>query len=260
MPRFLLFVFFLSFAVLPAFASETPVYKVEAPAGKLYTGEVLVYQIRYLGIPVGEGRAEIREKINVRGRDAWHIVTTVHSYRAIDFIYKVRDEHHTWIDIEKICSLGLTKRVREGRRKRDEKTEYDVEKLTAVRDAGGDKKVFPVPEGTQDQMSCGYWFRTVDVKPGTSVRVPVEAGGKNHEMEVKIYGTKKILIEGVGEFEAVEAEPVMPFEGIFIRKGAIRGWMSLDKRRIPLRMTVKIPVLGTVAAELKSYTPGKENE
>ncbi len=260
--RILPALFFLFFA-FPQFLQSAPAAtvfeKTEEPAKRLFPGEVLTYRIHYLGIPVGEGRAEVVEKTMVRGREAWHVVVTVRSFRAIDLVYKVRDEHHTWIDTETLASLGYSKKVREGRRKRDEKTDYDLAALTASREAKGEKKTFSIPAGTQDQLSCGYWFRTLSVKPQGSVNIPVEAGGKNWNMEVKTYGTRKMTLGKIGEFEAIEAEPLMPFEGIFIRKSRIRGWMSLDKRRIPLKMSVKIPVLGAVTAELESYQPGRED-
>ena len=46
------------------------------------------------------------------------------------------------------------------------------------------------------------------------------------------------------------------FEGFFVRRGKVRGWMSMDERRIPLVMKVKVPVLGEVVATLSGYEPG----
>lgn len=250
--------FALMFFSTMLFAAEPVFEAVDVPEKKLFVGEVLTYHVNYLGLPIGEGRAEVKEMTVYNGRPAYHIVVTVKSYKGIDLIYKVRDEHHSWIDAEKFHSLAYTKKIREGRRKRDERMEYNQEKHTAVFENAEGKKEIEIKPDTQDQLSCGYFFRTLTLENKKSVFIPVQADEKNWQLEVIQHDTVPLKIENVGHFTALEAEPLMAFEGIFFRKGKIRGWISLDKRRIPLKMTVGIPVLGRVTAELKEYIPGKE--
>ena len=57
----------------------------------------------------------------------------------------------------------------------------------------------------------------------------------------------------LGTFQAFQIEPMAAFQGIFIRRGKIRGWLSADEKRLPLMMKTKVPVLGTVAVILTSY-------
>lgn len=222
----------------PAFA-EKFFEKSQTPEKKYFVGEKITAKINYLGIPVGEAVSEVTEKIPFNGREAYHIVVKVRSYRMIDLVYKVRDEHHSYVDAETLSSLSYSSKIHEGFNKSEE-------------------KIQPFPEGMQDPLSCGYFFRTMDVAENSSVFIPVYAEGKKWDVEVKTYEAKPEMNK-VGRFEAaLETEPLMPFRGIFFRKGKIRGAISLDKRRIPLRMTVKIPVLGNVSSELSEYIPGKE--
>lgn len=237
LPHFFIILFFLNSLV---FAAEPVFEPVEMPEQRIFPGEVLIYQIKYLGMPVGEGRAEVKTKVLFRGRPAYPIAVTVKSYKTIDWIYKVRDEHHSYIDAEKLSSLAYQKEIREGRKRQKESIELDPEK--------------PM----QDPLSCGYFFRTLVLKPGGSVFIPVRAEGKDWNLEVKLHRVKTMTLSKIGTFQALETEPLMAFQGIFFRKGKIRGWISLDKRRIPLKMTVRIPVLGPVTAELKEYVAGKE--
>ena len=257
---FFLFLFLsVTLWVCLAQAGEPVFEAVDIPAQKFFTGEKLVYQIKYLGIPVGEGVAEVREITTVRGHQAYHVIVNVRSYPSLDLLYKVRDEHHSFIDVRSLSSLEYHKNIKEGRREAEETIEFDQEKQTAVVSSKKHKenKTVPTIMGVQDQLSCGYWFRTLKVAPQSSVKIPVYADEKNWNVEVKIGKTKEMRIKNIGVFQAVEAEPVMPFEGIFGRSGRIRGWISLDERRIPLKMKVKIPVLGHVTAELSSYEAGK---
>ncbi len=248
---------FLLFQLL-AFAEEPVFEAVEIPAKKLFVGETLVYGVNYLGIPVGEGRAEVKEKMMYEGRPVYHIIVTVKSYGAIDWVYKVRDEHHSYVDAEKFHSLFYSKKIREGRRQQEESMKYDQEAHRAVFKSGNDEKILEIKPDTQDQLSCGYFFRTLKLERNKPVFIPVQADEKNWSLEVRLHEVNPVTIEGVGKFQALEAEPLMNFQGIFFRKGKIRGWISLDKRRIPLKMTVGIPVLGRVTAELKEYIPGKD--
>ena len=235
----------LTFSLLLGFAgayflnaSETVFEKMDFPAQKYFTGEKFTYKISYLGVPVGEAVSKIKEKIQFKGRAAYHIEVKVRSYRWVDFVYKVRDEHHSYVDVQTLSSLAYSCKIREGFNKHEENSE--------------------TPEGMQDPLSCGYFFRTLTVKENSSVFIPVYAEGKNWNVEVKTYGIKPEVIEKNGNFQVLETVPLMPFQGIFFRKGKIHGSISLDKRRIPLRMTVKIPVLGRVSSELMEYIPGKE--
>ncbi len=252
------FLFFFLVCVPFLNAAEPVFEKSEIPERKYFVGEKLKYKINYLGIPVGEAVSEVLEKIEVRGRLAYHIAVKVSSYRGIDLFYKVRDEHHSYVDVETLASLSYFCKIREGRNKFEESSEYEpVSGKMRIRRLGQTAEL-AVPARTQDQLSCGYFFRTLPAKENSSVFIPVQAEGKNWNMEVKTFDVKPVTIEKIGRFQALETEPVMPFRGIFFRKGKIQGSISLDKRRIPLRMTVKIPVLGYISSELTEYIPGKE--
>lgn len=243
-----------------AFAGETEKSfpPSDKPAAKLFVGEKIAFRITYLGIAVGEAVSEVKELTKVNGRDAYHVEIQVRSRSVLDWIYKVRDTHHTYIDAEHFDSLRYEKQIREGKYWTDEVMDYDQEEHLGrfySRKDQSRKEMF-IPKNVQDQISCGYWFRLQDVKPDSVIRVPVNADEKNWDLEARVHDIKEMKIPGVGVFQAVEVEPVILFEGFFVRRGKIRGWMSLDERRIPLLMKVKVPVLGDVTATLAGYEPG----
>ena len=254
-------VFFLTLLSSYVYSAEKIEFPpVEVPQKKLFVGEKLVYRIRYLRIPVGRAEAEVKEIVQINNRPAYHIVVRVQSYPAINFIYPVRDEHHSFIDAENLYSLKYQKNIREGRHHAEEMMTYDQESHTAhiVNLETKSEKQIPIPENVQDQLSCGYFFRTLLIKPRSSVFIPVNADSKNWALEVKVHDVKSMKIKGIGRFHALEAEPLIQFRGIFVKQGKIRGWISLDERRIPLKMKVKVPILGSVVAELSEYHPGRE--
>ena len=233
----------------------------EKPATKIFLGEKLTFEVRYLGITVGDAVSEVKEIVKVNGRDSYHVEIQIRSRALLDWVYKVRDMHHTYIDAEYFHSLRYEKKTSEGHFEQDESMEYDQDKHIGVFSSRKDnsRKEMFIPQHAQDQISCCYWLRLQDVKPNSSFMIPVNADEKNWDLEVVTHGVKEMKIGGVGNFQAVEVEPVIMFEGFFVRRGKVRGWMSMDERRIPLVMKVKVPVLGEVTANLTGYEPGTGN-
>lgn len=233
----------------------------EAPPKRLFVGERLVYSVRWLGIEVGRGEAEVKEIVPIRGREAYHVVVNVRSAPILDWIYKVRDVHHSYIDIEKLHSLRYEKILKEGRYRADEVMEYDQEnhKATYFSRLNKSRKEMLIPPDVQDQLSCGFWFRLQDIQPGSRIDIPVNADEKNWDMEVKVLRKTKVKLPGFAAWEAMEVEPEIQYQGIFVKRGKIRGWIALDERRIPLKMRVKIPILGAVSARLIEYEKGGSN-
>ncbi len=246
--------FFLSlFILIPSGFSKL------TPRKELRVGERLVYSVRYLGVEVGKGTAEIKEIVEIRGRKTYHIQVDVRSARILDWIYKVRDTHHSYMDAEKLHSLRYEKILSEGHYHADEVMEYDQEKHTAryFSRRNQSRKEMEIPPDVQDQLSCGYWFRLQKVEPNSEINIPVNADEKNWDLKVKVLKETKIELKEFGKLEALEIEPIIRFQGLFVKRGKIRGWIGRDEYQTPLKMSVKIPVLGSVNAYLveKSLKP-----
>lgn len=232
----------------------------EKPSGKIFLGEKMTFQVSYLGIPVGEAVSEVKEIVKIKDREAYHIVINVRSAPILEWIYPVNDIHHSYIDKERFHSLRYQKLISEGHYQTHELMEYDQENHLGEFYSYKDKtrKQMFIPKNVQDQISCGYWFRMQDIRPDFKISIPVNADEKNWELQAVMHKVKERKIKGVGIFQAMEVEPVFMFEGFFVRRGKVRGWVSMDERRIPLVMKVKVPILGDVKATLIKYEPGQE--
>lgn len=253
---------FLALLIPSAFAetAEKIFPLSERPAAKIFLGEKMKFEVAYLGMTVGEAESVVKEIVQVNGRAAYHIEIEIRSRSILDWIYKVRDTHHTYIDVERFHSLRYEKKIREGRYWTEESMEYDqdghIGRFYSLKD--NSRKEMFIPKDVQDQISCGYWLRLQEVKPDSKISIPVNADEKNWDLEVVTHGVKEMRLKGVGVFQAIEVEPIILFEGFFVRRGKVRGWLGMDERRIPLVMKVKVPVLGEVTAMLAKYEPGSE--
>lgn len=204
---------------------------------------------------VGTAEAVVKGIEKINGREAYYVQVTAKSNSLIDLVYPVRDEHHSYIDREYFHSLRYEKILREGRYRADEVMEFDQENHTAtyVSRKNGSKKQMLIAQNVQDEISSGYWFRAQPMEVGDTIHIRTMSDEKNWDLQVRVLQRDKVKIEELGTFEAFQLEPNAAFQGLFIRRAAIRGWMSTDEKRLPLMMKTKIPVLGTITVVLVDY-------
>ena len=233
---------------------EKPV-AVEAAPLTAQVGERLHFGIRWLGFEFGKGEVAVEGIEKINGRDAYHVSVHVRSNKLIDLVYPVRDEHHSYIDVEHFHSLRYEKKLSEGKYRADEVMEFDQENHTAIYESrrSGTKKQMFIPKHVQDHLSAAYWLRLQAMKPGDIITIPVSANEQNWELDVKVLRAGKKTIGDLGTFDALEIEPLAKFQGMFINRGKFSGWMSMDEKRLPLIMSSKIPVLGNVNIVLVDY-------
>ncbi len=221
-------------------------------------GERMKFSIRWFGIEVGTADVWVKEITKIKGRDAYHIVVNAKSNRIIDFVYPVRDEHHSYVDVQHFYSLRYERNIREGTYRADEVMEYDQVNHKARYESkrSGDIKEMLIPKNVQDQLSCTFWFRVQEMKPGDKIKIPINVDEKNWNLEVDVQAIEMIHVDGFGKVPAIRAEPFARFQGLFVRRGRAWGWMSADERRIPLIMKTKVPILGTINMVIIKYDLG----
>ncbi len=237
--------------------------KIKSPLKNLRLGEKLTYNIRWFGIPVGTAVFWVCEKIELNGRQVYHVISTAKSNLFASTLYRVNDEMHTYLDCENLYSLKYEKHLREGSYIADEVVEYDqVNHQASYKSQRKSKNnkvtskdiTVPIPEAVQDPFSCLYYFRTIDadkIKAGQSVFIKVNTEEKNWDLEMAILETKRMELLNMGVFDAFLVEPKTKFQGIFVRKGRMWIWVSADERRLPLILKTKVPIVGTVYATLE---------
>ena len=74
----------------------------------LSVGERLEYDVKFGKLRVGRGSMEVRETVDVRGREAWH---TVFSIRGGIPFFRVDDRLESWIDTQSFTSLRFAQQT-----------------------------------------------------------------------------------------------------------------------------------------------------
>lgn len=207
-------------------------------------GEKLTFSIRWGIIRCGSSYMEVNEKIKLRGRDTYRIVTIARSAPFFDIFYKVRDRIESYIDVEKLYTVRYEKILREGKYKKDTTIIYDHKHKVAYEN--GYK--FKITEGIQDVLSSLYYLRTKNLEVGKNFEFDVGTGKKIWPLVVEVVRKEKIKVP-LGKFNTIVVIPRLREEGIFKAKGDLEIWLTDDERKIPVKMKSKIE-FGTISAVL----------
>ncbi len=115
-------------------------------------------------------------------------------------------------------------------------------------------KIFSFLEGSQDVLSAFYFVRSQALVPGMMLIVPNHTDGKNYPLQVRVLRRETVTVPA-GRFTCVVVEPLLKSAGLFKQEGNLTIWLTDDARRMPVLMKSKVAV-GSIAAELESFTPG----
>ena len=228
---------------------------IEAPLAAPRVGEKLEYEVFWMGVPVGLGRLEVREKVTVNGREAYHLVAVAETNEFLSRLYPVHDEAHSFMDAEKLRTLEFRKTLQEGRYRADERIVYDYEANTCRYESlrNGTNKTFPIPSFVHDFLSAFYWFRLQPAKVGESSRTVVNGEEDNWDLEVRVLARETKELRGGKVVDTLLVEPKTKLKGMLYKRGRALVYFSSDSRRVPVSFALKTP-FGAVVGVLKIDT------
>jgi hypothetical protein len=208
--------------------------------------------VGYKFITAGTGAFRILPDPILRdGRKCYDIRFQVKSLESLDWLYRVRDEYRTVIDVAGIFPWEFEQKIREGSYKRDAKAYFDHENLIAKRD----EKIIKIPEYVHDIVSAFFYVRTLNIgsfPKDTIFYLPNFVDDTTYTLGVKIRG-KEIVSVDAGKFKCVVVEPLITQGGLFKSEGTVLIWLSDDERKIPVKVATKIPI-GYIEAKLTAYS------
>lgn len=215
-------------------------------------GEKLNYSVGYKFITAGTGHFHIQPEPILRdGRKCYDIRFQVKSLESLDWLYRVRDQYRTVLDVAGIFPWEFEQRIREGNYKRDAKAYFDQSKNIAKVKS----RSIPMPDYVHDIVSAFFYVRTQDIGnfPKDSIfYLPNFVDDTTYTLGVKIRGKETVRVDA-GTFRCTVIEPLVMQGGLFKSEGTILVWVSDDERKIPVKVATKIPI-GFVEAKLTSYS------
>ncbi|HOX05959.1 MAG TPA: DUF3108 domain-containing protein [Planctomycetota bacterium] len=232
-----------------------PFVPVEA---KLTEGERLTYQIKWGAVDAGQAVLSVkrRERFGPDGAEVWNVQCETRSNAFVSMFYEVRDDIKTLIDVKEGFARHFDMKKNEGSFHGSEQIQFDYEKNLAeytrtekgtFADKVRNRKV-SLPGKIHDPMSCLYYIRGLDLKPGSEHKLAVNTDRKNWVLTLKTLRVEEMFQKDLGALKALVVEPEAQFQGIFVRKGKMTVWLE-ESTKIPLMMKVDVPI-GSVTATL----------
>lgn len=224
---------------LPAARPVSPQVKPEPPP---FVGEKLKYVMTILGIVGGEMTLTAQET-QWNGITVYKFELSALSNDFLSKLFLVRDYMASWVEPKTFRSLRFEKHTVEGKRVRDELTEFDYERSEARVD--GVQR--PLLEATLDSLSSVYYLRTLDLNRDKPIVLDVFAREPT-SLQVEIRTRERILTPA-GAFDTVRVEPKSDVANLLGKNLVL--WLTRDERKIPVQIKSKLKV-GTLIGKLAS--------
>ena len=243
-------------------AVPVPGAPVPPPEMPFAAGERLTFRMTYARLLAGRAYVAVGEEER-EGRPVFRLTLDVRSEGFFAWLFRFRVDDHTvafW-DPATGCSLGIEKRLREGRARRDQVVRIDpATGVARVEDAKIKQTLFQVGACTLDVFSAFFVARLKGLGRGGGLTVRVFDNGKLYDLPFRHIGYESLnLPPPLGRRVLTQvAEPVVPKgSGLFAQEGRLLVWVTSDARRIPVRIRTKVPI-GSVSGDLESYTPPRQ--
>jgi hypothetical protein len=247
---------------------------VEAsPAIKLpfSVGERLVYSVKwdppwYLffipPIEAGEAEVQLVGETEYHGKKAFKILFKAHSSGMMVRVsgMRIEDEYVFFTEPGTFCTLGFSKKIRQGRRKRQIDVDYlrethqlhfrEVDEAVVPSKLKKDITLNGIPSCVQDPLSALYSYRTAQTPEGHTQNFLI--GHDDRIKEVKSLVEKKEVVETpAGKFTAWRINTIALMGELFQQGGQFKVWLSADEKKLPVQFEIKVN-LGRVFGKLKS--------
>lgn len=216
-------------------------------------GEKLIFRVFYNAgfIWINAGNAvftTIGESVD--GHDVYHITGDGKTAKSYEWFYKVNDRYETYIDKETLLPHRFIRTVNEG----GFKINQDVRFNHAKRQAVSEKKVYSIPQCTQDVLSAIYFARNIDYskyKEGDKIPFNMFLDDKVYPLYIKYVGKERIKTK-MGTYNSIKIVPLL-IEGTMFNGGEkMTVWVSDDKNHLPLRISSPI-VVGSIKVDLMEF-------
>ncbi|MFN7918102.1 MAG: DUF3108 domain-containing protein [Vicinamibacterales bacterium] len=236
----------------PAAPKPAPAPRKEA-AVPFRVGESLTFDVAWSNYLVaGTATSRVVEKRQASyNSTAYYLVAEGRPIPLVARFYPVYYKMDALLDSFTTLSQRTSLYTEEGNRKIYEATEFNRTSDRAQYEQQYQATLqFPIPKNVQDGLSTLYVLRTMPLKPGYSVTVPVADSGLLYNVKFDV-GTPAPLKVPIGQIEAWPLRVAITDMAGQAAGQNVGAWISTDARRLPLKLQADLPV-GNFALALRS--------
>ncbi len=230
---------------------DAPVRVARVPFGP---GERAEYSVT-LGIlgKVGEGSMEVVGTTEVDGHLTYHLRFNLFGKVLVG---KVDDTFESWFDVAGLFSRRFTKKQHEINYRADKQYEFYPERMVYRRPETGEEKPLGSPTPLDD-VSFLYYARTLDLSPGKSYTLNRYFSESGNPVTLKVLRREVMTNPNGDAIPVVVVQPIINTDGLFGQGGEAEIYFTDDWRRIPVKLTSRVPIIGRLGLTLTGYTAGE---
>ena len=207
-------------------------------------GEQLNYQI-FLGQmtqPAGTATFQVRARSNNFNRDG--LLYTVHAQTTpAQRVFVANDQISSYVDVKTLLPFRTELKLVEGRSRTNQILSINQDHGVATTDQN---QRIEIPVGTHDYLSFFYLARTFNLAPPRRNAVSLLVNNKPTTLVISSLKRETIQL-GSQSISAIQVS--LTTDDSQPDKFQLRGWISDDRRRLPLRLTA-MTELGPLRADL----------
>jgi hypothetical protein len=208
-------------------------------------GETLTYDVTWSSLLVaGSATARVGERRSSMNSTAYHIIAEGRPVPLLSKLYNLYYKMDTLLDTVTLLPQRSALYSENGPRKRTATSTFDRlarQVSFEVETDTTNRRDFQAPPQAQDGLAALYVLRTIGLKTGDSISLPVTDDGLLYNVRASIAGPEGIKVP-FGEMSAWAAKlEITDAAGRPAAKNAA-VWISNDARRLPLRLQADLPV------------------
>ena len=213
-------------------------------AVRVAPGELVTYDLSWSSyLTAGTAIVSVKEKKPSYGSTAYYIVAEGRPTPLLAKLYSLYYKADTLLDSYTLLPQRGSIYSDENGRHRMKVTEFDQAARKAryeVQTATLVRNQLTVPAYVQDALSALYVIRTLGLKPGEKVTMPICDNGKAFKVQFQAGAIERVAT-ATGTGQALKIVPTGVGPGPSLGRG-VAIWISTDARRVPVRLESALAV------------------
>ena len=229
----------------PLVISGTPTEDARTGDLPFKVGEQLNYQVFLPTIQgsVGTATFHVRARSKYFDHDGFQFTVNAQTTNALQTLFVASDAMTSYVDPTTLLPFHTEMTFNEGRRRFNSKLTINQDYGTATTESGNR---IEIPVGTHDYLSVFYVLRTLSLSPPKRSALSILVNNQPKTLFISALKRENVQI---GSQTILAIQFSLTTDDADGDKYQIRGWISDDKRRLPLRLTA-VTELGAIRADL----------
>jgi hypothetical protein len=212
-------------------------------------GERLNYRVYLPNIPapVATATFQVRARSRYFDHDGLFLTVTAQTTNALQKLFVASDTMSSYVDPKSLLPFRTEVALNQGRTRVANKLTINQDYGTVTTETG---EKIEIPIGTHDYLSYFYVLRTFDLTIGKSSPLSILVDNRPKTLVITPLSRETVQL-GSQSIPAIQIS--LTTDDAQRDKFQLRGWVSADKRRLPLRLTA-MTELGLLRADLDIIT------